>query len=401
MTLAPRSLLLATTVSLAAALTACGGGGDVPTTSPSLTPSPSPSPAAATPNTLPIAQLVSVAEAEVGVPVTLDGRGSQDADGDTLTYTWSVVSKSAASTAAVTSNASAQASFTPDAGGTYVLALVVSDGKGLSAAVETTFMAYSTLSGVQPQQSVLTKQRSPYRLANDITVSQRAVFQVQPGVVILGQGKTLNVMGAVEIQGSASEPVTLNGLTLIRQGLELSASPNCHVSIAWATVTGGSVYTSGPRGEVCPLTLTDSQLKGTDPIAIIDGWGDYVIERNVFEKAGGISFEVGHAPYRSSMTIRNNRFVDWTGNFAIRSMGYTRRVDDLRAAVVSHNSFLAPGRVAVEVTPIGVQGGYLDASLNYWGTTDLAAIEAMATASTPQLAVQVTPALQAADPATP
>ncbi len=73
-------------------------------------------------------------------PVTLDGHGSFDADGDTLTYSWSFeyvpeTSGVADRDAPFSVNHSIEAvttSFAPDVTGTYVVKLVVSDGKANS-----------------------------------------------------------------------------------------------------------------------------------------------------------------------------------------------------------------------------------------------------------------------------
>ncbi len=63
-----------------------------------------------------------------GAIINLSGAGSSDPDGDTLTYTWTIVSKPAASTATLTT-AGADASLTPDVAGTWVFSLEVADGE--------------------------------------------------------------------------------------------------------------------------------------------------------------------------------------------------------------------------------------------------------------------------------
>jgi hypothetical protein len=81
-------------------------------------------------NTAPVAVAVADADATVAVGqlVTLDGSGSTDADGDPLTYAWTLSTAPSGSAAQIASSTAAQASFTPDVGGTYVVQLVVNDG---------------------------------------------------------------------------------------------------------------------------------------------------------------------------------------------------------------------------------------------------------------------------------
>lgn len=62
--------------------------------------------------------------------LTLRGTGSTDADGDTLTYAWTMVSKPAASTAALSATSGATVQLTTDAAGSYQVRLRVTDPSG-------------------------------------------------------------------------------------------------------------------------------------------------------------------------------------------------------------------------------------------------------------------------------
>ena len=65
--------------------------------------------------------------------VTLDGAGSSDADGDALTYSWAFTSKPSDSTAILSDATAVNPTFTADEEGTYVVSLIVNDGKVYSA----------------------------------------------------------------------------------------------------------------------------------------------------------------------------------------------------------------------------------------------------------------------------
>jgi hypothetical protein len=88
------------------------------------------------PNRAPVAVAGPDQVGEPGVEVLLDGSGSYDPDGDPITHQWMLLSAPAGSgLAALEQVAARQAvlAFTPDAAGTYVLGLVVSDGRLASA----------------------------------------------------------------------------------------------------------------------------------------------------------------------------------------------------------------------------------------------------------------------------
>jgi chitinase len=71
-------------------------------------------------------------QAMPGDTVTLDGSGTGDGDADNLTYHWSLISRPPGSTASLSNESASAPTFTPDAYGTYVAILVVSDGEDSS-----------------------------------------------------------------------------------------------------------------------------------------------------------------------------------------------------------------------------------------------------------------------------
>ncbi len=96
-----------------------------------------------TANARPVAVVRSTsgAEAPLNRATSFDGSGSTDANGDALTYRWTLASRPAGSSAALSAASGASVDLTADVPGDYVVTLVVSDGKLDSSPASTTVRA--------------------------------------------------------------------------------------------------------------------------------------------------------------------------------------------------------------------------------------------------------------------
>jgi len=86
-----------------------------------------------TANTTPVANAGPDQTVPLSSIVLLDGTASFDADGDPLTFSWSFVSRPVSSTATLLNPNNSKSSFVADVAGTYVVQLIVNDGKINSA----------------------------------------------------------------------------------------------------------------------------------------------------------------------------------------------------------------------------------------------------------------------------
>ena len=93
-------------------------------------------------NAIPIANPGSAQSVTVGSLVRLDGSASSDSNGDPLTYIWAGVTRPIGSVAELTSTTDSKTTFIADVWGTYVISLVVSDGKANSESVNIAVTAF-------------------------------------------------------------------------------------------------------------------------------------------------------------------------------------------------------------------------------------------------------------------
>ena len=107
-------------------------------------------------NTAPVANAGPSQNVPVGATVTLNGSASSDANGNTLTYSWSFTSRPSGSGATLTGATAVNPTFTADVAGSYVVSLVVNDGKTNSAASSVTITSSDTpIANAGTAQSVL------------------------------------------------------------------------------------------------------------------------------------------------------------------------------------------------------------------------------------------------------
>ncbi len=95
-------------------------------------------------NCAPVANAGPAQSVVIGALVTLDGSGSSDVNGDPLTYNWSFTSRPDGSNAVLSNSTAVISTFIADIAGTYVVSLVVNDGKVNSEADSVTITASST-----------------------------------------------------------------------------------------------------------------------------------------------------------------------------------------------------------------------------------------------------------------
>ena len=179
-------------------------------------------------NYAPLANAGTAQNVEPGSVVYLNGRGSSDANGDRLTYLWTLTSKPVNSSASLSTLTSATPTFTADIAGTYVVNLVVNDGK-LS----------STAAGV------------------NITA---AVVNVAP-IANAGVAQTVTVGSVVTLNGSASSDANGDPLTY---SWTLTSRPSGSAASLSSTTTANPTFTADVgHSYVASLIVSDGQLSST------------------------------------------------------------------------------------------------------------------------------------------
>src|SRR5690606_28636236 len=169
----------------------------------------------------------------------------------------------------------------------------------------------------------------------------------------------IQVEGSLELNGTKENPITIYDSNIAPQG---SRDFDANIIIKHSNLIGTAPYSSYGNRIGGTLDLSDSYLYDfTDEIYLWVPSGSVNIVRNHFNNTGGINWELSNY----SINIENNKFENWNTTSAI----YVNTL-----AKVYGNTFIYPkreNRYAINFNafhlPVDTK---LDATSNYWGTTD-------------------------------
>jgi hypothetical protein len=189
---------------------------------------------ASTANAAPVANAGVAQNVVAGSVVTLDGSASSDANSDPLTYAWTLSSKPAGSSTALSSTSSAKPTFRADVPGTYIATVIVNDGKVNSAASTVAVTA---------------------TVANAAPVANAGVAQS----VVVGTAVTLN--------GSASSDANGDSLTY---SWTLTSKPAGSTASLTGATSALPTFTADLAGTyVASLIVNDGKLSSTAAIVTV------------------------------------------------------------------------------------------------------------------------------------
>lgn len=245
------------------------------------------------------------------------------------------------------------------------------------AQVTATFV--NELEGIVSTNRTLKASESPYKITGKVQIAYGTALTVEPGVQIIGTKDSRNVESKIEVfgellvNGNQDEKVILKDI-VVEPGDNERGKPH-NILMQNVEMRGGALYP--PVVSSGSITLEDSFLYEVgdkfDPIYVSYPVEDSYFERNIFYNSGSI--ETSH--YQASVYVRNNLFI--RDEQLSSETGYAvenSRADRNTETVVEGNTFASTDGVAVSLSS-GDNDAALEATDNYWGTTDKSLIESM------------------------
>jgi hypothetical protein len=230
--------------------------------------------------------------------------------------------------------------------------------------------AKKQMGGMITQNTVFNRANSPYTINNTLQIPLGLTVKVEPGVTIVSKAKTMfRVQGDLIFEGEESQPINLNGRPEVFFDTKGSGKGRM-ISLNYVNLNGGGVINTGP-GRI------GWQVRNSRIIGVLQGWGvfypsSFLVEKSVFRNSGGIgisfstSFPSGGRS-SSQAIIRNNLFdgPSKSGFWVLASASAGAPIQ------VTGNHFKGDGFNILRIK----FRSFIDASGNYWGTTNPKKIE--------------------------
>ncbi|OYO26376.1 PKD domain-containing protein, partial [Janthinobacterium sp. PC23-8] len=276
-------------------------------------------------NAAPVANAGPAQSAYLGDVVRLDGTSSTDANGDALTYVWGFQSYAGFFAPTLTGANTVRPSFTARDSGTYVLSLIVNDGRASSTASRVTITVADGVGPTPAGSGLVVQTGLNFWTFDEPTMNKKVDFSCgqflmaidsRPDGVVIGISSSqifeVNpVSGVCSARGNTAEQLRALAVSAQGQLLGMSLSqftPSAGASPAHRlhklTSSGASqsyVYMSGASNYVQAIDFgPDGQLYG---IGIISGGGWAILRIDPNTGVNSVAFVMQIAPTLGDIDI--------------------------------------------------------------------------------------------------
>jgi hypothetical protein len=230
--------------------------------------------------------------------------------------------------------------------------------------------ANKRLGGMITQNTIVTRANSPYTITKTLQIPQGITVKVEPGVTIVSAAETMfHVQGDLLFEGEASRPINLNGRPKTFF-LTKRAPVGTKINLNYVNLNGGGVVSTNSSG----AGYVDWEIKNSRIVGVRKRWHvwyptNFLVEKSVFKDSGGIDIGVKLDEEDSGVAVIRDNLFDGPSTSEYWVQSWASYGGALR---VVGNHFKGDG---FNVLKIKYDGAFIDASGNYWGTTNSKKIE--------------------------
>jgi hypothetical protein len=316
-------------------------------------------------NTPPVARFLAPEVSAVGATITFID-DSHDEDGDPLVYEWQLSGQPGGSQATLVAGSGPDATLVPDVAGTYEVTLTVRDARISSTPFTSSFSVAVGLSGVLPAGQ-FDAAGGPYLFTGQAEIAPDTTVSFGPGSIIYGQKNDLRVFGQLQILGSTQQRVVLDQLNIVPASDAIS---RFRVELSWCDLEGGSFFYPTGNAIYGSFSVSDCVFRDVYWMYLWYPAGPSELLRNVFVDSGPIEILLdGRSNPEETLAIENSVFVS-----TLVEVIEVYTPDNL---AIKRNTFSNVGQVNLRLRPGDFTRRLIDATDNYWGTTDPGVIETM------------------------
>jgi len=236
----------------------------------------------------------------------------------------------------------------------------------------TTSKGATEVGGIIPGDTTWTKAGSPYVITSTAQIPSGVTLTIDPGVTISKptSGDMFLLMGTIRAHGTAQEPIVFDGggnSTIVgtQPGYGYGDFEYCVFKNGYSLWDRWGHLTLR-YSQIINLTTGSQKAIGGASIQLDNPSGEVVIEYNRFLNTGGI---VSYAN-NYGINIKYNLFQRLRSPLCNAGGGTPQTPNKM---VVKFNSFVDIEGIILSLEP--VFSPTIDATHNYWGTTDTAAID--------------------------
>lgn len=266
---------------------------------------------------------------------------------------WSIISAPDNSDALINVVDSKNITISSSVGGSYILRAAIKRGY-MSKTVDLPFKIATVISEDIRENTVLTLAKSPYFLTKSIFIDKDVRLTSEPGIEIYSYSQGITVYGVMDIRGKEDKKSLLKNIRINPGIPAVSTLTPPTVYIENSIIEDSLIYPPTGYGVIGSVTLKNNVLKNIDSIIYL-GSAEANFTKNIFVNCSKAVIQ------RGNTFIENNVFVS-PKESAIENWGGGTD----KTVTIKNNSFYNNGGVVIRVQ----SSAMLDASHNYWGTTD-------------------------------